>query len=55
MLPPRRVPASSRKKLTAWLRLVASAAPATPMPKVKMNTGSKMMLSTAPEVMPIMA
>ena len=51
--PPRKVPAISRQKLTNWLRMVAQAAPATPMSKTKMNKGSSPTLSTAPKVMPI--
>ena len=43
------------KKLTSWLRDVAMAAPAVPRPRVKMKTGSRMMLSTPPVVMPTMA
>ena len=34
--------------LTAWLRTVAMAAPATPMSKTKMKMGSRTMLITAP-------
>ena len=33
---------------TAWDKMVARAAPRTPMPKAKMKTGSRMVLSTAP-------
>ena len=54
MLPPRVQPRSSRKKLTIWLKIVASAAPPTPMFSPKMNTGSRPMLITAPAPMPIM-
>ena len=53
-LPPLRVPASSRQKLTNWLSIVASAAPAMPMLNVKISSGSRAMFSTAPEAMPIM-
>ena len=41
-----------RIKLTIWLKLVAHAAPATPIRKPKMSTGSSTTLSTAPAVMP---
>ena len=33
---------------TAWAMMVARAAPCTPMPKPKMNTGSSTMFTTAP-------
>ena len=33
---------------TAWERMVARAAPCTPIPSPKMKMGSRMMLSTAP-------
>ena len=33
---------------TPWLSMVAKAAPFTPMPKRKMNIGSRIMFSTAP-------
>ena len=38
---------------TAWLTIVANAAPATPIPNVKMNSGSRAMLSSvaAPWIM----
>ena len=54
MLPPRVQPRSSRQKLTIWLRIVASAAPLTPISSTKMNNGSIAILSTAPTPMPIM-
>ena len=34
--------------LIAWDKMVARAAPRTPMPKPKIKTGSRMMLVTAP-------
>ena len=43
--------------LRPWEMTVASAAPCTPMPKTKMNTGSRMILATAPKstvIMPIL-
>ena len=35
-------------QLKNWERTVATAAPATPMSRAKMNTGSRTMLATAP-------
>ena len=40
---------------TAWAMTVARAAPCTPMPKPKMNTGSSTMLMTAPMITVAMA
>ena len=40
--------------LTAWLRMVASAAPCTPMWKPKMKMGSRIRLTTAPRATVIM-
>ena len=40
--------ASTHTALMAWLRMVAMAAPCTPMLNPKMNTGSRMMLLMAP-------
>ena len=51
--PPRVQPASSRQKLANWLMMVAQAAPATPMSKVKISSGSSPMFSTAPLTMPM--
>ena len=39
---------STHTALTAWDKMVASAAPRTPMSKAKMNTGSSTVLSPAP-------
>ena len=50
-----RVPVSSIIQLTIWLMSVANEAPVTPMSNIKMKTASSMMLSTAPDVIPIMA
>ena len=38
-----------------WLRMVARAAPLTPISSAKMNRGSSSMLMMPPEPMPIMA
>ena len=39
---------TTQQALTPWERIVAMAAPRTPRPRPKMNTGSKRMFSTAP-------
>ena len=46
---------SSMQKLMNWLRMVAMAAPAMPMSKVKMNSGSSTMFRMPPAEMPTMA
>ena len=48
----------TKAALAAWEITVAMAAPRTPMPRAKMNTGSSTMFSAAPsitEAMPILA
>ena len=52
--PLRCTPIHSSAKLTNWLRIVASAAPAMPMSNAKISSGSSAMFSTAPETRPIM-
>ena len=54
MFPPRKVPAKSSVKPMAWLQIVASAAPETPILNTKMNSGSSAMFTSAPVAMPIM-
>ena len=54
-LPPLAQPASSRQKLVNWLMMVAQAAPATPISRVKIKSGSSPMFKMAPLVMPTMA
>ena len=39
---------TTQQALTPWEMTVAAAAPCTPMRKPKMNSGSRMMFSTAP-------
>ena len=39
---------------TVWAMTVPSAAPLTPHPSQTMNIASRMMLSTAPMIMPVM-
>ena len=49
---------STYRQLASWERTVATAAPATPMSKRKMNTGSSTMFMAAPsmtESMPFLA
>ena len=40
--------ATTHTALTVWLMMVATAAPLTPMPNTKMNSGSSKRFSTAP-------
>ena len=40
--------ASTQMQEMAWERMVAQAAPGTPMPRAKMKMGSRIMLETAP-------
>ena len=53
-LPPRAQPRSSMQKEASWLRMVARAAPATPMFSPKIKSGSSPTFSTAPAAMPTM-
>ena len=49
---------STYRQLPSWDSTVATAAPATPMSRRKMNTGSSTMFSAAPsmtEIMPFLA
>ena len=43
------------QKLINWDNPVARAAPAVPMPRVKINSGSRIIFSRPPAVMPNMA
>lgn len=55
ILPPCLLITNKITKLTAWLTTVASAAPATPMSKVKISTGSSTIFSAAPVTIPTIA
>lgn len=55
MFPPRVQPTSRMQKLTNWLMTVAIAAPAMPMWKTKINSGSSAMLRMPPAAMPTIA
>ena len=50
-LPALRKYATVTTALTPWAMTLAAAAPCTPQPSTKMNTGSSTMLSTAPDAM----
>ena len=53
-LPPREQPKSSMQNDASWLRMVARAAPATPISNTKISNGSSPTFSTAPAAMPTM-
>ena len=54
MLRPWRNSHARMQKLTSWLSAVASAAPAMPMSKAKMNSGSSATFRRPPAQMPYM-
>ena len=49
------IPQRSRRKLTNWLKMVARAAPETPILNLKIKRGSRKIFKIPPEVIPIMA